>query len=139
MDRKEFLASLGKGAASVCMACYLASCANNSTSIPTAPSNVDFTLDLTQSPNQNLNNVGGYIYKDGIIIGRLSQTEFVAVSEYCTHQGTMVIFQKNSNRFYCPTHGSTYDINGNVTNGPANRPLAKYNTQFSGNSLRVYS
>ena len=139
MDRKEFLVSLGKGAVTVCMACYLASCGANSNDIPTAPTNVDFTLDLTQSANQSLNNVGGYIYKDGIIIGRLSQSEFVAVSEYCTHQGTMVTFQKNNNRFYCPNHGSTFKTDGTVINGPANRPLAKYNTQFSGNSLRVYS
>ena len=59
MDRKEFLASIGKGAVTVCMACYLASCGNNPTDVPTAPTNVDFTLDLTQSANQNLNNVGG--------------------------------------------------------------------------------
>jgi cytochrome b6-f complex iron-sulfur subunit len=139
MDRKEFLITLGKGAAVAGIASLCVGCAANNTDVPTAPTGVDMTLDLTQSGNQALNTVGGSIVKDGIIIGRSDNTSFVAVSSACTHQGTTIQFQLNNNRFYCNNHGSTYALDGTVTNGPATRSLTKYNTTFSGNSLRVFS
>lgn len=139
MDRKEFLINLGKGTASVCLACFLASCTNNNNSITAPPTNVDFTLDISQSPYTALGNVGGAIYKDGIIIARLSQTSFTAVSQYCTHQGSTVQYESSTHIFHCPTHGSNFNTDGLVINGPAGRALAKYNTALNGTSLRVYS
>ena len=138
MDRKEFLVTLGKGAA-VAGLVYCVGCASNNTDVPTAPRNVDMTLDLTQSANSALTNVGGSLVNNGIIIGRTGSTSFVAVSAACTHQGTTIQFQLNNNRFYCNNHGSTYALDGTVTNGPATRALVKYNTTFNGNSLRIYS
>jgi cytochrome b6-f complex iron-sulfur subunit len=138
MDRKDFLLTLGKGAAFAGLA-FCVGCNPNNTDVPTAPSNVDFTLDLTQSANQALTNVGGSVVTNGIIIGRTGTTSFVAVSAACTHQGTTLQFQLNNNRFYCDNHGSTFALDGSVTNGPATQPLHKYNTSFSSNSLRVYS
>lgn len=137
MDRKEFLFSLGKGAAVAGMI-YCVGCSSNN-DVPTAPTNVDFTLDLSQSANQALNNVGGSLVTNGIIIGRTGTSSFVAVSSACTHQGTTIQFQLNNNRFYCNNHGSTYALDGTVTNGPATQNLSKYNTSFNGNSLRIFS
>ena len=138
MDRKEFLVTLGKGAAIAGIA-YCVGCAANSNDVPTAPSGVDKTFDLTQSSYSALNTIGGSIVDNGIIIGRVNATTFVAVSAACTHQGTTIQFQKDNNRFYCNNHGSTFALDGTVTNGPATRNLVKYNTTFSGNSLRIYS
>ena len=138
MDRKEFLATLGKGAAIAGLA-YCVGCSVNNTDIPTAPTNVNMTLDLTQPNYSALNSVGGSIVTNGIIIGRVNSNTFVAVSAACTHQGTTIEFQLNNNRFFCNSHGSTFALNGNVINGPASQPLTKYNTSLTGNSLRVYS
>ena len=140
MDRKEFLFALGKGTVAVCAACYLASC-NSPTSpnVPSAPSNVDMTLDLTQPANNALNTIGGYIYNNSIIIARVSQTDFVAVSSICTHQGNTVFYDSGGKEFHCPAHGSNFSTSGAVINGPASTPLVKYNTALNGNSLRVFS
>ncbi|MCX6170545.1 MAG: ubiquinol-cytochrome c reductase iron-sulfur subunit [Ignavibacteriales bacterium] len=138
MDRKEFLTTLGKGAA-IAGLVYCVGCSANGNDVPTAPTNVDMTLDLTLSANAALTTVGGSLVSDGIIIGRVNPTSFVAVSKACTHQGTTIEFQLNNNRFFCPLHGSTYALDGTVTNGPAPRSLVKYNTSFSGNSLRIFS
>jgi cytochrome b6-f complex iron-sulfur subunit len=138
MDRKEFIVTLGKGAAFAGLA-FCVGCAANNTDVPTAPTGVDMTLDLTQSANQALNSIGGSIVNNGIIIGRTGNASFVAVSSACTHQGTTIEFQLNNNRFFCNNHGSTYALDGTVTLGPATRNLTKYNTSFSGNSLRVFS
>lgn len=138
MDRKEFLATLGKGAA-VAAALYCVGCSANSAA-PTEPAaNVDFTLDLGQSAYQVLQSTGGSVYKDSIIIARVSQTEFVAVSQICTHQGSTIQYDSANKRFHCPSHGSNFSLDGSVINGPAGRALVKYNTSLSGNSLRIFS
>jgi cytochrome b6-f complex iron-sulfur subunit len=139
MDRKEFLIVSGKIAAFTALSTCLFNCNQGSSNDITAPSNVDFTVDLSSQEGSALNSVGGYIYKNGVVIARVSQTQFSALSQACTHQGTTVNYQSSASRFHCPNHGSNFDTNGNVINGPATRNLTKYNTTLSGNSLRVYS
>lgn len=137
MNRKDFLITAGKGVAFAGFV-YCIGCKKNSDS-PTAPTSTDFTLDLTLHSNQPLNSIGGSIVNSGIVIGRVSQTEFAAVSSACTHQGTTVEFQLANNQFYCPNHGSTYALNGTVTRGPAQKSLTKYNTSLTGTNLRIFS
>lgn len=138
MDRKEFLFSLGKGAIAVCGACYLASCSSDS---PTSPqnSNVDLTLDLSLTENSALSAVGGYTIKNGIIIVKTGATSFTAVSAACTHEGTTLVYDKNNSRFHCNNHGSNFNLEGTVINGPASKALAKYKTELNGNILRIFS
>jgi len=139
MERAEFLKIMGTGTLLTCAGCSLLSCASDDVS-PTGPAaDVDFTLDLSQPPNVTLNNVGGAVSANGIVIARASATNIVAVSQACTHQGTAVVFRPSRNDFQCPNHGSVFSLSGSVTQGPATRPLRRFNTELSGNSLRVYS
>ncbi len=136
MTRAEFLKIAGFGAfVTVSMYC-LGGCAN---SVPTAPTNVDFTIDLTDPANSALNSNGGYIVKNSITIARTADGSFVAVSAICTHQGKTVEFDQSSNIFHCPAHNSYFSLNGTVLSGPASQPLAQYKTTLTGNSLRIYS
>lgn len=137
MNRKEFLSVLGLGAtAAVCTYC-LNGCKVADMG-PTAPTNVDFTVDLSNPSYAGLAAVGGSLVNGGVMVAH-TPTGFVAVSAACTHQGTTVIYDRNSNDFYCPAHGSMFALNGNVTRGPAGSPLATYKTLLNGNSLRVFS
>lgn len=138
MDRKEFLAQLGLTSAAVFAGACLAGCSKDGTT-PTPPARVDFTLDLTQAANAALNAAGGYVYSNNIIVARTQSNSFIAVSQVCTHEGTSVVFQGGNNRFFCPNHGATFATSGAVTNGPATKALASYNTQLTGNTLRVFS
>jgi cytochrome b6-f complex iron-sulfur subunit len=47
-----------------------------------------------------------------------------AISTVCTHLGCIVSLAEFG--FQCPCHGSQYDQAGNVTGGPAPRPLEWY-------------
>jgi Rieske Fe-S protein len=47
---------------------------------------------------------------------------FVAFSLICTHEGCTAGVQGGT-QIFCPCHGSRFDANGNVINGPATRPL----------------
>lgn len=46
-----------------------------------------------------------------------------AIAPTCTHLGCTVKWRSNQNRFVCPCHGSEYDAQGRVVQGPARRPL----------------
>ena len=138
MDRKEFLASLGIGAAFVAYSTCLQGC-NVANPVDSAPTNVDFTLDLTAAANNALKTNGGYVYKDGIIVARTTGGAYVAVYSACTHEGTTVTYDSSGNRFHCASHGSNFSTNGAVINGPASQALHQYNTSVTGSSLRVYS
>lgn len=141
MDRKDFLIKAGQCTAVLIFGSCLQSCSSNSSNpdIPTAPQNVDFTLDLSKAENFSLNSVGGSIYHNGIIIAKINSSTFSALSQTCTHQGATVEYSIPENIFHCPRHGSNFDVNGNVLNGPAANPLQKYNTSLNGTMLRVYS
>lgn len=135
MDRKEFLSLLGLSVGGAVVASCLGGCTKDSV----APSNVDFTLDLSSPANAKLLNNGGYLVTNGVIVAKTINGDYVAVSASCTHEGTTVQYQSSNNRFHCPNHGANFDTNGSVINGPATRSLHEYNTSLSGNTLRVYS
>ncbi|MGA3245131.1 MAG: Rieske (2Fe-2S) protein [Bacteroidota bacterium] len=138
MDRKEFLASLGIGAAFVAYSTCFEGC-NVQNPVSSAPSNVDFTLDLTASANSALKSNGGYIYNNGIIVARTTAGAYVAVYSVCPHAGATVQYDSRNNRFTCPAHGSNFATSGALINGPASTGLKQYNTSLNGTSLRVYS
>ena len=54
---------------------------------------------------------------------------FFAISSLCTHLGCNV--KHIGQGFECPCHGSRFDENGRVTQGPAPQPLAWYAVSLS--------
>jgi cytochrome b6-f complex iron-sulfur subunit len=48
-----------------------------------------------------------------------------ALSATCTHLGCLTQYEREQHRIFCPCHGSRYDANGRVTNGPAPKPLPR--------------
>lgn len=139
MDRKEFLSLLGFSSASFALASCLAGCVKNVSSGTTAPANVDFTLDLSQSANAALLTNGGYVYNSGVIVAKTAAGAYIAVQQLCTHESVSITYQESYQRFYCDGHGATFSESGAVLGGPAPRALKTYNTSLTGNLLHVYS
>ncbi|MGY4386468.1 cytochrome b6-f complex iron-sulfur subunit [Pedobacter sp. UYP24] len=140
MDRKDFLNSIGLSAAGFAIINCVGCSKNNSGSPETsAPTGIDFTLDLSATANAALTNNGGYLISNGIIVAKNSSGSYIAVQRSCTHENYNLVYQSNNARFYCANHGATFSEIGSVTNGPANRSLTTYHTQLTGTSLRVYS
>jgi cytochrome b6-f complex iron-sulfur subunit len=140
MDRKDFLSQVGVGAAAflapICLG-GIAGCGKSSkNSNPSAPSNVDFTLDVSSGA---LASNGGYLVSQGILVARTNSGTFIAVSAACTHEGTSVTYNAANNNFVCPNHGAKFSSSGMVTLGPASTNLKSYNTSLTNSTLRIYS
>lgn len=66
---------------------------------------------------------------------RLDGGEFAVLSPICTHQGCTVDIQ--GPRLVCPCHGSTYDREGRVLRGPAERSLTRVGSTVSDGALII--
>jgi cytochrome b6-f complex iron-sulfur subunit len=95
----------------------------------------DVVLALSDFPELAV--VGGEVLlsdpKAGnIIVARVSSSSVVCLSSQCTHAGCPVQYNQQADRFDCPCHGSQFADDGTVIRGPANRPLASFQTEFDG-------
>ena len=138
MNRKEFLKTSALALTALVIGpSLLESCAKSHTT-PQAVT-VPFTVDLSNPANSALNNVGGYIYSNGVIVTRISTTDsgFVALAQACTHQGCTIAYSAGSQTFVCPCHGGTYNLNGNVVSGPPPGPVTRYTIARNNNILTI--
>jgi Rieske Fe-S protein len=71
--------------------------------------------------------VGTLIVMSNIVVARDGAGVY-AMSAICTHQGCFLEDSSKtvSNGLHCPCHGSAFDGNGLVTNGPAGTALQHY-------------
>lgn len=60
-----------------------------------------------------------------------------AINTTCTHLGCTVGWQTEQNRFVCPCHGSQYDNQGRVVQGPARRNLGLLTVVVKQNQVRL--
>ncbi len=67
------------------------------------------------------------------------EAQLRALSTRCTHAGCMVAWQRKggAESLRCPCHGSRFDIAGQVLNGPAKLPLARYAVRVEGDDAIV--
>ena len=60
-----------------------------------------------------------------------------AYGPQCTHLGCAYHWEDSKAEFVCPCHNSFFAIDGNVTSGPAPRPLDRYETKIEGKKLLI--
>lgn len=66
---------------------------------------------------------GGRIFPDQkVVVTQPAAGEVLAFSAICTHQGCTVAAVQDGT-INCPCHGSRFNLDGTVANGPAARPL----------------
>lgn len=90
----------------------------------------DLVIKITENPD--LKTVGGHIsVTDDIMLIRMDESKFLAISTICRHKGCTV--ELEGDKFVCPCHGSEYTIQGKVTQGPAKDNLKTFETMFDSN------
>lgn len=70
-------------------------------------------------------------------LARLEDGSFLALSQTCTHLGCALPWDANEQKFICPCHGSTFDIEGEVLTPPATRGLNSYPLYVENGIIRV--
>jgi menaquinol-cytochrome c reductase iron-sulfur subunit len=66
---------------------------------------------------------------------KLPDNNVVAYAPQCTHLGCAYHWDQRRTRFVCPCHNSVFSVDGKVQEGPAPRPLDRYQTRIEGNKL----
>lgn len=83
--------------------------------------------------------VGGAVTAEAagepVIVAQPTQGEIVAMSAICTHMGCEV--KAEGGMIKCPCHGSTFDLMGGNTGGPADQPLPKVDVTVDGDDINL--
>lgn len=94
----------------------------------------DLCFDLSHPTNAGLLEIEGArvvtVAPKKYVLIRKSETEFIALSAVCTHNGCTVRFVASSDLLQCPCHGSQFALTGAVLEGPAEAPLQSFPTSF---------
>ncbi len=61
----------------------------------------------------------------------------LALWQKCTHLGCAVPWVEAEGQFHCPCHGSLYNRHGEVTGGPAPRPLDRFPVSINNGDVVV--
>lgn len=132
-DRRQFLVRTAQvagvvGVTKVCGGCAWFHKKDIQVEVPEKDDQV--ILELAKHPK--LAEPGGIVRvegKDGdarVMVIRRQDASLVALSMECTHWGCDVDWKKDKNELECPCHGSRFDANGAVLEGPADEPLPSY-------------
>ena len=142
MERKEFLRSLGAGAAFALTFPCVQGCSKDDSPGNTkpVPTGVDFTIDLGSAEGDGLQNNGDFILKNDVVVVKNLEGEFIAASQICSHQQTDQVrfIEDNGGIFHCFTHGSEFDQDGTPLNTITKNPLKIFNTSLNGDILRIF-
>ena len=142
-NRREFVKDALTGIGTVAFGSFIiinqSSCSDSG---PTAPSDnngeTSITVDLSLSENSALLTVGGTLAlsdneldNSGMLLYRQSESIVKVYSRNCTHASCTIGGFSSSGISSCQCHGSMFDTNGNVVNGPAAIPLNQYSAAIS--------
>lgn len=78
--------------------------------------------------------VGSGVIIDDVVLTQPAPGVFNGLSAICTHQGCTVN-KVADGTIDCPCHGSKYNLDGSVANGPATRPLPAKPISVQGDSI----
>jgi Rieske Fe-S protein len=98
-------------------------------------------IDLAQFPM--LQTVGGGLVGEArgmvepLAVARDGENSFVVTRAVCSHMTCTLRFNQLNATLDCPCHGSSFEFDGAVVNGPATRPLNRLTTEFDGQTLGI--
>jgi Rieske Fe-S protein len=72
-----------------------------------------------------------------ILVVAESEGHFHALSLSCTHEGCPVRATPVDGILICPCHGSRFDLEGHVVQGPAEFPLGRYDSSYDPKHRRL--
>jgi Rieske Fe-S protein len=105
----------------------------NESTIPPVDPDGRIAIDVSDLTDGNpVKRVPGLKGPDGkgVLIARESDTKYNALSMECTHQQCDVQTVATDGHIPCPCHGSEFNLDGSVKQGPAEERLRSYDSIF---------
>ncbi|QEH42626.1 ubiquinol-cytochrome c reductase iron-sulfur subunit [Chitinophaga sp. XS-30] len=150
MERRDFLSNMGITLVIACAGGIAACSKGGDTPEPAPNPNPNPNPNpggarLTVNLNSQIPNIGDYIISSGVVLIRLAAgnvpASFSALTSTCTHEGcTLSNYASATQKIECGSscgHGSRFNTDGTVSNGPATGALTKYTVEISGTTLTV--
>ena len=72
-----------------------------------------------------------------VLLIRDTETTVRALNAKCTHRECLVHYNKKTTKVDCSCHSSSFDLDGKVLGGPAEKDLKKYEATLSGGQIVV--
>jgi Rieske Fe-S protein len=80
--------------------------------------------------------VGSGVIVDDVVVTQPTAGVFRAFAAVCTHAGC-ALADVSDGTINCPCHGSKFNLDGTVANGPAARPLESKSVTVNGDEIAV--
>lgn len=152
MDRRNFIKTTGSAAVCICGLSALTQSCNTIAGVSSLPEvsqaafyvkDNEITIDISKIPSFQNENAASKLTvhhqgkKQKLLIVKLKK-EFQVFADNCTHGGRELNFDPNGLRLQCSSFGhSTFDLNGQVTKGPAKEKLTEYSCELIDQKLIV--
>src|ERR1700752_1051161 len=123
MNRRNFIKSSCTFCATAASAGFLASMLNGCVSLPVYKGNAEqnkINVPLSSFAESRVLIVRNSQMEFDILLVKNSENDISALFMKCTHQDNAL--SANKDGLYCTSHGSTFDLKGNVTKEPALKP-----------------
>lgn len=150
MNRRDFMQCMGLGALATSLPVAIAACTPkpdtpkpdtpaNSSSSPdkTGPAGEYITIGTLAELNQKgyLSNTTAFTEPVIAIQDPTTPDAIIALSSKCTHNGCEVAWQEDL--FACPCHGSKFNPDGTVVQGPATKVLKPFSAKIENDTVLV--
>jgi nitrite reductase/ring-hydroxylating ferredoxin subunit len=138
ISRQAFLKKIGFSGTSLlavyCLGWGISSC----TTEKLVGSADDFTLDISKGKFRVLQQAGGWIKVNNVVIACTSPGQFVAISSICSHEGeNRVEYRPAEKDFRCSAHGAEFNLNGTGKNKKARKGIPVFETSLNEQLLRI--
>ncbi|NCJ06264.1 Rieske 2Fe-2S domain-containing protein [Synechococcales cyanobacterium C] len=145
MERRAFLSWVGVGFLASSLPVAIAACSAEPTDTADTPDTpgTDITNDVNVGTVADLD-AQGFLLDESetgrpLIIVRdpVNPEQLIALNAACTHRNCTVNWEASETQFSCQCHGSQFSAEGEVTQGPADRPLPRLSARIEGDVVLV--
>jgi Rieske Fe-S protein len=118
------------------MSALMESCKTPLSVLKTTAQNNVIKIPVTDFAHSNYKLVRVSNYDYDLAVQKHSDGSYLALVMVCTHAGNPLT--RTGNGYYCTLHGSKFDTDGHVLNGPAEKDLTHLHTQTDNNFLYIH-
>lgn len=140
MQRRDFIRTTCLTCTAVLGAGSLLSALSGCSPLPVLKTSTTDKVIVVQNtsfkPDQNLLVVKNSNLEFDILLVRKKDGSYNALYMQCTHQSQPLT--ANGSGLFCASHGSSFDLSGNVVTEPATRPLQKFRTETENDTIKIY-